>query len=885
MTPPDERAGDYILWFDDKHATELGSVGGKGANLSRLVHAGFRVPRGFSVAASAYRDAVATSDTAAEISNLVSAAATADEVDAASAEARALITALEVPEEIARSIAEAYAELGDDVPVAIRSSATAEDLPEASFAGQQDTYLNVRGVEQVLENVRRCWASLWSARAVRYRIEHGFAHDDVLLAVVVQEMIESEVAGVMFTANPVNGRYDETVVNASFGLGEAVVSGLVTPDTFVVQPDEGVVRSRDIATKEVEIVYAPEGTVHERPVATERANAPSLSEEQVLELARLGTRVTEYYGSPQDTEWGLRDGVFYLLQSRPITTLGRPPEIDPRDEWTRAMFSEILPDAPSPAFCSVLRPVFSEMFEFTFGRLGQRRPAGLSPIEVFYHQPYLNVRYIRAALSRLPESTREGLVDNIANPFGDHESRARGRPSLSEVELVVNMLRAAQSLPGEVADAVAGYYADLADIESHDTYAMTLTEIADDIKRLALDVLPPLVAWDFLLIVALGFVHRLVESMVDRSGLPDAELLRGQLMSGVTGNLTMQTNKRLWQLAQSARSAPAVAAALLEGPEVTVLERVRAEEGGQEFLDQLGEFLSQYGHREVVMDIAYPTWGEDPAPVLGFVRSYLATDQAPDPAELEQALAATRSEAASAVASALGATLGGRLIHQQLFRWALRRSELLGRDRDTMHFHWTAAFPVLRRLLHGLADRAIEAGHLERRSDVYLLTIDDMVAYSAEPRPLQDLVDQRRESWERDKSRQWPIAIVEGRAVYEDVSPRHDLGRETLLGLAGSPGVATGPVCVVRGPDEFGKLSRGDILVAPLTNPVWTPLFAVAGGVVTDSGGILSHGAIVAREYGIPAVLGARGATTALKDGQIVTVDGSNGTVAIESSL
>lgn len=880
-------ATPYIRWFHEAEATDLAQVGGKGANLGRLAGAGFPVPPGFCVTAAAYRQFVHGGGLHERILGRLAEVRDAAAIEVVSKSVRQEIRAQPIPDDIVAAIRTAYGQLGDAAaPVAIRSSATAEDLPQASFAGQQDTYLNVRGADAVMEHVRRCWASLWTARAVAYRLEQGFAHGDILLATVVQAMIESEVSGVMFTVNPVSGRRGETVINASYGLGEAIVSGLVTPDTYVVYPQSRLIRQREVGRKEVEIVYAADGSVDERPITGGRATQPSLTDAQVLALAELGQRVEDHYGGPQDIEWALRQGAFYLLQSRPITTLGDTPAFDPADHWTRAMFVEILPDAPSPQFCSVLEPLFTNMLDFTFRNLGQEPPADIPASAVFYHQPYLNLRYIRAALAGLSESSRERLAGRIANPFAEHAEHAEhagGRPSLADLRLAWHMLRTVDNLPRRLQPVIARYYEELRHHAARDTAAMSDDELALAARQLALEILPPLVAYDFLLIAALSFAQQLIDVALARAELPDPDRVRGQLMSGVTGNLTMQTNNALWQLAQVARRLPGVVEAVTDGPDEALLERVRAAPDGPAFNAALDDFLAEYGHREIRMDIAYPTWIEDPVPVLRFVRAYLTAEGAPDPAEQERTLADQRRRAAAAVNAGLGRSIAGRIVFRRLFSWALDRAAALGRERDTMHFHWTASFPVLRRQLREIGQRLTAAGHLDDTADVYCLALDDLVDAVARPRPLQALAARRRRAWQRDQTRLWPTEIRHGEEVYEAApGGRLAVGRQALRGIAGSPGVASGPVCIVRGPEDFGKLRRGDVLVAPLTNPVWTPLFALAGAVVTDSGGILSHGAIVAREYGLPAVMGASGATRALRDGQRVTVDGVRGTVVIE---
>ena len=334
---------NYIRWFQDINADEIDLVGGKGANLGEMARASFPVPPGFCLIAPAYQEVIEGTGLYPDIQKVLDKMDMADPADVSqkAATIREFVYRQAIPEVMMDEIVAGYRQLGreigleetDDTPVAIRSSATAEDLPTASFAGQQDTYLNIRGEEALLEHIRRCWASLWTARALTYRTKQGFDHKKVYVSVVVQVMINSEVSGILFTANPVNDNLDETVINASWGLGEAVVSGLVSPDTLTVRKDDGRIIQRLTADKELQIVYSDDGGTIELEISEEERQAPALSDRQAAELTALGVEIEKHYGRPQDIEWGLADGNWYLLQARPITTL-KPAERSFRRRWS-----------------------------------------------------------------------------------------------------------------------------------------------------------------------------------------------------------------------------------------------------------------------------------------------------------------------------------------------------------------------------------------------------------------------------------------------------------------------------------------------------------------------------------------------------------------------
>ncbi len=900
---------NYIRWFQEVGADDVDLAGGKGANLGEMAVAGLPVPPGFCLIAAAYRDFIQEMGLDATIRSILAETRQDDpaDVETKTARIRNLIAAQDVPAAMARQILDAYHRLGEElgtsgaaaVPVAVRSSATAEDLPTASFAGQQDTYLNVRGADALIERIKHCWASLWTARAVTYRSRQGFDHHQVYLAVVVQAMIESEVSGIMFTANPITGNRDEAVINASWGLGEAIVSGLVTPDTFTVRksdrrPSTGPssssgrgsgyrILSREIGAKERIIEYAPDGGTVERETPARQRDVPALSDEQIAELVAFGQQIETHYGTPQDIEWAYAGRRFYVLQSRPITNLTPAVAQEAGEtEYNRTMFVEIFPDPLSPLFLSVIRPLFQGMLDFTFETLGFKPPRNMEAVRVFYNQPYFNCDYIAATLQSLSLPVREGLVSEIVNPFGRHEQRVRAELSPSYLRMVARLLRFMVSFPNRLPGLVAHYRAEVAKVAALPVEHTPDEELVARLRDLVFGAASRLLNYDFLMIALIGRTYQMLGSLLERHFGDETEELRSKLVSGVTGNVTMETNKALWDLAQVARTSPAVSDVLRRYGEREALAHLETTPEGRAFIARLEQFLEEYGHRETRMDILYPTWGEDPAPVLSFVRSYLDAGENQSPHQQQARLSRQRRELLHTVRARLEQHLPGRYVLSPVFRWVLRHTQIHTRERDTMHFELTRLFPPFRRLLMELGRRWRERGLITQPDDVFFLTLDELQAVARSPRPMRQEVQERRAEYEAHKRRPWPNIIRGRQEIYAggDVSAQASDGE--LRGIAGSPGVVTGVARVIRGPEEFDRLQNGEILVAPLTNPAWTPLFAIAAGVVTEVGGILSHGAIVAREYGIPAVMGVAGATALVHDGQPVTVDGNKGVVYLQ---
>ena len=890
---------NYIRWFQDISAEEIELVGGKGANLGVMARAGFPVPPGFCVVAPAYREVIESSGLYPVIESVLNKMDMKDPADVAhkSAEIRDLISQQSIPGEMSAEITRGYRSLGQelglvdpaDVPVAIRSSATAEDLPTASFAGQQDTYLNIRGEEELLEHIRRCWASLWTARAVTYRAKQGFDHQKVYVSVVVQAMINSDVSGVLFTYNPINHRPDESVINASWGLGEAIVSGLVSPDTLTVKKQNGTVISRQTASKERQIIYSADGGTIELDTSEELRQAPALTDQQAAELAALGVKIEDHYGTPQDIEWGLANDKWYLLQARPITTLAPSEKVfDIEGEYSRVMLVEIFPDALSPTFLSVVEPLLKTMFDYTFWRLGFKAPQNMDAIGTFYNQPYFHREYIEEAFGRLSPAVRAPMVEQFINPISHEKQESKRELSLAYVSMLFRMLRFMVLFPKRLPGIIERYHVEIDEVNvfTRNMDGATEEEIVTRIRGLAFETISRLMNYDFLMIALTGRTYELLEAILEPHYGPESEEVVAKLISGLTGNATMETNKRIWDLAQEAKASPAVSEILRGGDPQATMARLEESPDGREFLKKLNRFQEGYGHREIRMDIIYPTWGEDPAPVIGFLRSYLDADESQSPYAQQVRLREERRDLTKEVEAKIDQGMKGRFLTRRLFRWLLGQAQVSTRERDTMHFEWTRLFPPARKMFLELGRRWHERGFLDQPDDIFFMRFEEMEEMAVTPTDFREIVQVRREEFDESRARPWPEIIRDGREIYLETatSPVGD-SDDSLAGVAGSPGVITGISRVVTGPEEFHKLGKGEILVAPFTNPVWTPLFAVAGGLITEVGGILSHGAIVAREYGIPAVMAVNGATKQIPEGKMLTVDGNKGVVYIEDEV
>jgi phosphohistidine swiveling domain-containing protein len=830
---------EKVRGLGDFGRDDVAAAGGKAANLGELVRAGFPVPAGFVLTTAAYRR---TLDEAGLTKRVHALSA---EGPGAASRIRALFDDVVLPPDLAAEVAAAYTELGAP-SVAVRSSATAEDLPGASFAGQQDTYLDVRGEWAVLDAVRRCWASLWTDRAMAYRAQRHIPAEDVSLAVVVQVMVAAETAGVLFTANPVTGRRTETVISAARGLGEAVVSGTTATEQWVL----------DLAGRRVV----------ERPVGAD----PVLDEATAWALAELGGRVAAHFGGPQDVEWAAHDGRLSVLQARPVTALPAE-EPDPPTDWSvpdptslyvRASIVEQLPDPLSPLFADLVDPAvtrsLTELMEELIGP-GTVRPGDVALPTV---NGYAYYRYGRSGMVRITlRAVRALPVLTGGRRNGRERWRTRSRPLYGEV------------VAGET---------------SRDPAAMTAVDLVEAVETLlhagaqyytAVQTLIPVAALSEVVF------SRFYELAVRRpGGPPPAAFLLG------FDSLPIQAEKSLHDLAGWAQTSPGLSAAVLASrPGELLADRLVDGGAAAALWPRLQEHLDRFGHMVYDLDPVNPVPADDPAPLLETLRYYLDADPgtapARDPYARQARSAAAREQATAEVRARLDPVR--RSVFDRLLRWAQGAAPV----REDALADVGLAWPQLRRLLAELGRRAAAAGVVDEPADVHWLRRAELVAalVDGDPTPRRAVVAERKALW-RARRRVTPPQVLPVRRwarLFRGMLPAStaDQSGDVLTGLAGSAGRVTALARVLAGPADFATFRAGEVLVAPITTPAWTTLFVRAAAVVTDVGGPLSHSSIVAREYGIPAVLGTAVATARIRTGQRVTVDGDAGTVTLLPDL
>ncbi|HET7269786.1 MAG TPA: PEP/pyruvate-binding domain-containing protein [Rubrobacter sp.] len=865
----------YTAWFDELGKGDIALAGGKGANLGELSRGRLPVPPGFVVTTGAYNAFVEAGGLRDEILYLASRTRADDSeaLESAAEKIRSLFVQSPVPEDMAAEIRSAYDKLAG--AVAVRSSATAEDLPGASFAGQQDTYLNVVGVESVLDAVRRCWASLWTARAMAYRSRQGIDPASVSLATIVQRMVDADAAGILFTADPVGGSRDRIVISAAWGLGEAVVGGSVTPDTLVVEKAGGRVISRQTADKAVMTVYTEDGTA-ERPVPEERRTEPVLDDEETLELARYGTRIEDLYGAPQDVEWALSGGEFFILQARPITALPEP-QAEPPADWTvpdpkgfyvRGSIVELLPDPLSPLFASLAPgPVEQTIQRIIDEILGE----GVSTewameFTTINGYAYYGMTFTPGTTWRMVSLVPGALGQMIVRQGGERLWREEFRPR---------------------------YAGAVEDWEAKPLHDLPATGLLDGVKELlyrgaeyytSVQMIIPSAYTSEALFA--GLYNRLIQRPGDP---PSQTFLLG------FDSAPIRADKSLYDLSAWSRERPSLAAALADTPSEEISELLQMdippagvdEAVWREFRSRFVRHLDRHGRMVYDLDFAKPVPLDDPAPTFDTLKYYLS-GEGKDPSERQRAAAARRDEATAATTARLDPLR--RKVFGVLLGWTQKYAPL----REDALADVGLAWPLMRRMLFELGHRLVAAGAIDRPEDVFWLEGDELgeaaQALDAGARELEDLsgvAAERRSEWRARRLVMPPPLLPKGKKLFGLDMQRWLPARsgepsgDTIEGVGASSGRVAARARVLRGPEDFGQMRPGEVLVAGITTPAWTPLFAVASAIVTDVGGPLSHGSIVAREYGIPAVLGTGVATRRIKSGQTIRVDGDAGTVTL----
>lgn len=879
-----------VVAFDDIGRGDIGLVGGKGVNLGILAQAGLRVPPGFCLTTHAFAGFVAADPVYHALMDELEHVSSHDleAARALGARLRAHLAAQPVPAEIHAAAAHAWRALGTDKSYAVRSSATAEDLPSASFAGQQDTYLNVRGEAELIDRIRACWASLYTDRAILYRAQNRIAQREVSLSVIVQVMVRADKAGILFTADPVTGHRHTMAIDAGFGLGESLVSGLVSADLYKLDKRTGRLLSMSVGDKKLAILPGEGSGTVTVDLDQDKRSERVLDDRELAELLALGCRVETLQMSPQDLEWCIAEGTLHVVQARPITSLYPLPEpaLPPADESLRVSICfnhlQVMTDAMPPMTISLWQLVMP------FGRAPDT--AGYSPWSgaaggrlYIDTSRLLRRKRLGALLIKLlggaDRLIAQSLAQVAARPEIAEGPRVRLWPLLRFLApRLASMLScllvrdpaarvawASERMDGVVADfrARTAGGAPLAERmrAAHDLLGVLINDLFD---------IPPLILAGMLAGKLAGRLSR----GEDADGADVTALGRG-----LQGNVTTEMDLAVGDLADAARPYPALSARLVAG-DATPGELAK-EPGGDAFLAELDRFLDRYGMRAPSeIDLSRPRWRDDPRSILSAVAGNLAHDGAGAHREHHRALAGAAEVATARLLEQARRGLLGPL-RARLVRRLIRVHRHLTAVREHPKFALVRVFDVVRGLIIEAGALLHGQGRLAHADDVWMLRIDELarVLDSGQIR-VDELVATRKAELERHRHMAPPRVLT---SHGESPVVQHDAGAFPAGALVGSPasaGVVEGIARVIRDPARE-VLARGEILIAPFTDPGWTPLFINATGLVMEVGGLMTHGSVVAREYGIPAVVCVPDATARIRTGQRIRVHGDRGFVEI----
>jgi rifampicin phosphotransferase len=882
-----------VIPFSNINKASLPLVGGKGANLGEMLSAGFPVPNGMCISTAAYETFVANSalmnDFFRDLQDLQVNDLT--QVQELGKRIRDHLETEPIPDDIQKAIREGWSSLGEDKFYAVRSSATAEDLPSASFAGQQDTYLNVRGFDPILDAVRRCWASLFTDRAIIYRARNQFQHKEVLLSVVIQEMVVPEMSGIMFTADPVSGHRKMVTIDASYGLGEALVSGLVTADMYQVR-DENVV-TKNIGSKKLAIYSLPEGGTVTKDLPEEQQNAQAMSDDLILQLAAIGKRIETHYGCEQDIEWCVTaEKEIYIVQSRPITTLFPLVDPLPTDDTVHVYVSfghaQMMTRAIKPMGRSVIRTVIP---------IGHTVPGdeslwGVSAASHLYIDLTLLLRtpiigrefpkFIRV----VDEQISAGLQEVVQRP----EFRNVPPPKGLKMTLLRNFFPVARQVflglfitdPKEaiyhansmMEDAVASFEKRLNEVSGAERIHLLQTSLHNIfpsiLGRLAPQIIPG--------ILSMKLVERFSEKWL--GDINEVAIMHRSL----PGNVTTEMGLRVGDLGDCVREHPAVMQYLASASnKETFYDGLQDVKGGIEFQKELDSFLSHYGMRcPGEIDLTNERWAEQPSSLIPSILSVARNEQSSGDHRRKHVQANVEAEeAALRIVERVRNTPWGffkAIIMKRMVEVFRYRAGMREHPKYTL----VRVLWIAKKVLLQEANHLVESGALDAKYDIFYLGLTEVASLleNTFEGDVKDLISQRKEQHVKDDTLHPVRLMTSDGEVVNGARKSSNAPEGAILGSGVSAGVVEGYARVVLSPDN-AELKNGEIMIAPFTDPGWTPLFNSAKALVICVGGMLTHGAVVAREYGIPAVVGVDNATDLIQTGQYIRVDGNEGYILI----
>ncbi|MDR0802010.1 phosphoenolpyruvate synthase [Fluviicola sp.] len=867
-----KKCNAYILDFNEIDQKSHSLVGGKGANLGELYQIGeeVQVPDGFCITTEAYRK---MTENHLELNRLLNElnqfqAKDRKAITKISSQIRQTIVNIRIPEELTKAITERIHIFGEQQAYAVRSSATAEDLPTASFAGQQDTFLNVIGKEAILQHISQCWASLFTDRAVIYRIQNGFGHSNIWLSVIIQKMVFPQVSGILFTADPVTSSRTVSSIDAGYGLGEALVSGLINADNYQIQ--NGKLIGKTISVKKSAIYALKNGGTIEQELESGLQHSQALTDEQILQIERIGRKIEAHFDCPQDIEWCLADGTFYVVQSRPVTTLFPIPKTsDPGNHvYVSVGHQQMMTDAMKPLGLSVWQLSTSHPMHLAGGRLFleiTKQLTSQAGREILLNTLGKSDPLSKDALMHIMERNIIPLTQdkNQESPTAGNKLTS---PAIirNDPKLVTGLIRQNMESINTLKQQIQA--------KSGSELMDFILEDLNKLKQILFD--PQSFAALMAGINASAWINFNMQEWLGEKNAADA------LSQSLDNNVTSEMGLALLDVADVIRPFPEVVAFLQQTKDEHFLDQLPAYPGGNTAREAIENYLDKYGMRcPGEIDITKTRWSENPVTLVPLILSNIQNFK---PGESKRKFEQGRGEALEKERSLLDRLkqLPGGEEKVEETREKIAQLRIFSGYREFPKYIMINRFFVYKQSILKEAEKLVSENVISEKEAVFYLTFHELYKALQIRQVDRQLIHKRKEDFRNYEKLTPPRFLVSDGEIITGRYKREDLPENALAGLAVSSGVIEGRARVILDMKE-ANIEDSDILVTRFTDPSWTPLFVSVKGLVTEVGGLMTHGAVIAREYGLPAVVGVENACQLIPDGQRIRVNGSEGWVEI----